>query len=35
MSDVRVQSWMDLHKVLYDLPPNKDTHKRYTCYATA
>jgi hypothetical protein len=29
MSDIRVENWMDLHKVLYDLPPNEDTHKRY------
>ncbi|MGZ4996725.1 MAG: FRG domain-containing protein, partial [Methylobacter sp.] len=29
MSDIRVQNWMDLHEVLYDLLPNEDTHKRY------
>lgn len=29
MPDIRVENWMDLHKVLYDLPPNEETHRRY------
>ncbi|MCK9621118.1 MAG: FRG domain-containing protein [Methylobacter sp.] len=29
MSDICAENWMDLHKVLYDLPPNEDTHRRY------
>lgn len=29
MPDIRVENWMDLHKVLYDLLPNEETHRRY------
>jgi hypothetical protein len=29
MPDIRVKNWMHLHKVLYDLKPFDDTHKRY------
>lgn len=29
MPDIRVNNWIELHEVLYDLSNNEDTHKRY------